>query len=162
MVVLSTWPKQLNANKINRRSAVQWYFTLIECSPAQWIRLCLQSFIFRGPRFESQAHNLRFMISLNLFERYFWRYHWIVKSEQGWHKIENTTFYRDCWNLKRSRQSSVDPFAPPILRPRVWFPSTTSKLFQFIFELWWEKDKNKQKEAGIGPFKKAFLQWNLN
>ena len=27
-------------------------------------------------------------------------------------------------------------------------PSTTSTLFQFIFEL----DKNKQKEAGIGPF----------
>ena len=24
-----------------------------------------------------------------------------------------------------------------------------------IFELWWEKDKNKQKEAGIGPFKNA-------
>ena len=150
MVVLSTWPKQLNPNKINRRSAVQWYFTLIECSPAQWIRLCLQSFIFRGPRFESQAHNLRFMISLNLFERYFWRYHWIVKSEQGWHKIENTTFLQRLLEFeKKPPELSGSIYTSHPAAPRVWFPSTTSKLFQFIFELWWEKDKNKQKEAGI-------------
>ena len=29
----------------------------------------------------------------------------------------------------------------------------TSMLFQFIFELGWERDENKQKEAGIGPLK---------
>ena len=41
---------------------------------------------------------------------------------------------------------------PTILRPRVCIPSTTSTLFKFVFELWWEKDNNKQKEVGIGPF----------
>ena len=39
------------------------------------------------------------------------------------------------------------PFCGP------WFESQARHLcfFQFIFELWCEKDKNKQKEAGIGP-----------
>ena len=26
--------------------------------------------------------------------------------------------------------------------------------FQFLFELWWEQEEKKQKEAGIGPFMK--------
>ena len=51
-----------------------------------------------------------------------------------------------------------------ILEPRVLIPSTTSKLFsihkvQIIylsFDLECEKNKNKQKEAGIGRFKNCF------
>ena len=47
------------------------------------------------------------------------------------------------------RHSSVVSSAPTILRPRVRIPS----FFQFVLlKLWWEKDENKQKVAGIGPF----------
>ena len=54
-----------------------------------------------------------------------------------------------------SRYSSVDP---TILLPRVPYQSTTSKLFQLIFELWWEKDENKQKEGQDRPiFQKTTL-----
>ena len=49
-----------------------------------------------------------------------------------------------------SRHSSLDLSAPTILQPKVQIPSTTSTLFQNIFELWCEKDESKQKEAGIG------------
>ena len=49
-------------------------------------------------------------------------------------------------------QSSVVSSAPTIMRSWVWIPSTPSTLFQFVLsKLWWEKDKNKQKEAGNGP-----------
>ena len=43
----------------------------------------------------------------------------------------------------------MDPTAPTILRPRVWSPSTTSLLYHYKFELWWEKDENKQKRLGL-------------
>ena len=42
----------------------------------------------------------------------------------------------------------------PICGYGVRFPSKTSVLFQFILELWWEKDENKEKEVGICKFKK--------
>ena len=45
----------------------------------------------------------------------------------------------------------LDLCAPSILCPRVQSPSTPSMHFQFIFELWWEKDENRPKESGIGP-----------
>ena len=51
-----------------------------------------------------------------------------------------------------SHHSSVDPSVPTIMQPWVRSPSTTSTLFQFVFESWWENDKNKQKEAVIGQF----------
>ena len=60
-----------------------------------------------------------------------------------------------------SRYSSVDSSAPSIMLPRVRVPSTPSTLFSIYivqivylsFELECEKnEKNKQKEAGIGPF----------
>ena len=38
--------------------------------------------------------------------------------------------------------SSADLSAPTIVRPRVQFPSTTSMLFQFIFEMRLEKNKD--------------------
>ena len=58
------------------------------------------------------------------------------------------------------RHSSVDLSAPSILLPRVWVPSTPSILFsiykvQIVYlslKLECKKNKNKQKEAGIGPF----------
>ena len=37
-----------------------------------------------------------------------------------------------------SSLSSVDPSASIILRPWVWSPTTTSILFQLIFQLWWK------------------------
>ena len=54
----------------------------------------------------------------------------------------------------------VDSSAPSILPPRVRLQSTPSTLFSIYivqivylsFELECEKNKNKQKEAGIGPF----------
>ena len=51
--------------------------------------------------------------------------------------------------------------AHTILRPRARIPSTPSTLFQFVL-LEWEKDENKQKEAGIGPFKKLITQKPYN
>ena len=42
----------------------------------------------------------------------------------------------------------LDSSAPSIQWPWVWSPITTR--FQFIFELWWEKDEIKQKEDEIG------------
>ena len=67
------------------------------------------------------------------------------------------------WDLcgKRDRKngcchSSVDSSAPLILPPRVLAASTQSTLFIVKFVLFlslsWVKDKNKQKEAGFGPF----------
>ena len=51
------------------------------------------------------------------------------------------------------RHSSVVSSAPTILRLWVRIPSTPSTLFQFVLlRLQHEKDENKQKEAGIGPF----------
>ena len=56
------------------------------------------------------------------------------------------------------RHSSVYSSAPTILRSRVQIPSTPSTFFPinsqtvcYICQCW-EKDKNKQKEAEIGPF----------
>ena len=64
--------------------------------------------------------------------------------------------------LKRLRQgcphSSVDSSAPAILLPQVRVPSTPSMIFSFtviVLYLLCEKSKNKQKEAGFGPFKKT-------
>ena len=52
------------------------------------------------------------------------------------------------------RHSSVVSSAPTILRPRVRFPSTPSMLLSIciIKIVSRKKRKNKQKEAGIGPF----------
>ena len=62
--------------------------------------------------------------------------------------------------------SSVDSSAPSIMLPRVRVPSTPSTLFSIYivqivylsFELECEKNKNKQKEAGIGPFFKKIRE----
>ena len=54
--------------------------------------------------------------------------------------------------VKGGRHSSVVSFAPTILWPRVRIPSTPSMLFQFVFLKLYQE--NKQKEAGIYPFKK--------
>ena len=57
--------------------------------------------------------------------------------------------------LVRCRHSSVDLPAPTILPPWVRVPSIPSTLFSFIiFVLYlsFEKNGNKQKEAGFGPF----------
>ena len=63
------------------------------------------------------------------------------------------------------RHSSVDSSAPTILPPWVHIPSTPSTLFivKFVLYLCWEKDENKQKEAGFGPFfKKTVTQLQEN
>ena len=53
------------------------------------------------------------------------------------------------------RHSSVESSAPTILPPRVRVPSMPSTLFHlFVLYLSCEKNENKQKEAGFGPFKK--------
>ena len=89
-----------------------------------------------------------------------------------WHRsclknITNIQLKRFYWNVKNNciwgcRSSSVDSSAPSILPPLVWVPSTPSTLFSIYivqivylsFELECEKNKNKQKEAGIGPYLK--------
>ena len=54
--------------------------------------------------------------------------------------------------------SSVDSSAPTILPPQVRVPSMPSMLLPFIVKfvlyLSCEKNENKQKEAGLGPFLK--------
>ena len=55
--------------------------------------------------------------------------------------------------LRWSRHSSVDPLS--VLWTRVRSPSPPSMLFQFIFELWWEKDENKQRRVRDRP-----IFWN--
>ena len=61
----------------------------------------------------------------------------------------------------QSRHSSVDSSATSILPPQVRVPSTPSRYafliytVQFVYlslGLECEKNENKQKEAGIGPF----------
>ena len=47
------------------------------------------------------------------------------------------------------RHSSVDPFVPTFMYPWVRIPNTTLTLFQFIFDLRFEKNKSKYKEAKI-------------
>ena len=58
-------------------------------------------------------------------------------------------------SFAQCRHSSEDSSAPSILLPQVRVPSTPSTLLSIY--IWIEscgKDKNKQKEAGIGPFLK--------
>ena len=43
--------------------------------------------------------------------------------------------------------ATLDKSVPTILWSRVQSPSTTSTLFQFIFELSWEKYENKNKKS---------------
>ena len=53
------------------------------------------------------------------------------------------------------RNSSVVSSAPSIMQLRVRIQAHHLCFFQFVvLKLWWEKDENKQKEAGIGPFLK--------
>ena len=53
------------------------------------------------------------------------------------------------------RHSSVVSSASTILLPRVQIPSTLSMLISIcVIEIYQENNENKQKEAGIGQFKK--------
>ena len=57
------------------------------------------------------------------------------------------------------RHSSVESSAPTILPPRVRVPSMPSTLFHlFVLYLSCEKNENKQKEAGFGPFLEKMFQ----
>ena len=64
------------------------------------------------------------------------------------------------------RHSSVESSAPTILPPWVQVPSTPSMLLLFIVIVLYlscEKNENKQKEAGFGPFlEKMFQQIKTN
>ena len=65
--------------------------------------------------------------------------------------LHNNKCHRGCLH------SSVDLSAPTILLPQIRVPSTPSTLFSFIVFVQYlscEKNENKQKEAGFGPFKK--------
>ena len=55
---------------------------------------------------------------------------------------------------KGRHHSSVDQSMLTNLWLQGSIPNKTSVLFQFILELWWEKDENKEKEVGICKFKK--------
>ena len=56
-----------------------------------------------------------------------------------------------------SSHSSVDLSPPTIMWARVRIPCTASTLFQFLFEVWCEKDENKQKQAEIGRYFLNFI-----
>ena len=61
------------------------------------------------------------------------------------------------------RNSSKVSSAPSILRPRVRIQAHHLRFFQFVLlKLRWEKDENKQKEAGICPFLKKLWAIALN
>ena len=64
-------------------------------------------------------------------------------------------------NYMVCRHSSVDSSAPTIQSPRVQVPSMPSMLLSFIVKfvlyLLCEKNRNKQKEAGFGPFLKQSI-----
>ena len=60
------------------------------------------------------------------------------------------------------RHSSVDLSTSSILPPRILVPSTPSMLLSiYIWFVSCRKDENKQKEAGIGPFKKDYTYFRL-
>ena len=61
---------------------------------------------------------------------------------------------------KTGRHSSVVSSVPTILQPQVWIPSTPTMLFQFVIELWCEKDKNKRKSCRDWPQKNQTGQIN--
>ena len=65
--------------------------------------------------------------------------------------------WKGCWH------SSVDSSAPTILLPRVQVPSTPSTNCYIVFMLYLscEKNENKQKEAGFGPFLKYVWTFTL-
>ena len=52
---------------------------------------------------------------------------------------------------------SVDPSVTTILLPRIRILSKKSSLFQFIFDMWSQKNEHKQKEVGIG----SYLKWTV-
>ena len=61
--------------------------------------------------------------------------------------------------LKDNNEGSVHPSIPTIIRPQVRIPSTTYKLFQFVYLklilyllFVYEERENKHKEAGIGRY----------
>ena len=78
-------------------------------------------------------------------------YFWANFHRCKWPNVENDIAI---WSHKRfhSFYSAVDSTAPTILPPWVRVPSTPSMLSSFIVQyvlyLSWEKNKNKQKEAG--------------
>ena len=66
-------------------------------------------------------------------------------------------FKKNNWS-DECNNSSVDSSAPSILPPRVRVPSTPSMLSSiYIWFMSCRKFKNKEKEAGIGPFKKHLM-----
>ena len=66
----------------------------------------------------------------------------------------NPTLLRlTCANIQGGHHSSVDPSAPTILRPLVPIPTTTLHFYQFVIELWGEKDEKTKKRPGLSPNK---------
>ena len=82
------------------------------------------------------------------------------KSEPFWKRATSKELIQS-WPLRIKtgkegcRHSSVDSFAPTILPPRVWVPSTPSMLLSFIVKfvlyLSCEKNKIKQKRGRVWP-----------
>ena len=58
-----------------------------------------------------------------------------------------------------SFQTNVVSSGPTNLRPQVRIPSTPSTLFQFVIDLWCEKDENKRKRGRDWPI---FLKKQYN
>ena len=63
------------------------------------------------------------------------------------------------WN--GGSRSSLDPYAPTILRPQVRFRTTTSTFFQFILEIWWKNDKKAKRGQDRPIFKNVLLKDNV-
>ena len=122
-------------------------FTLVHISKAK-------RFIALGPDTLSRMFYGMSFVSLTSLPSYHERL-----QHQILNKFEQK---RKIIKFKGCRHSSVDSSAPSILLPRVRVPSTPSTLFSIYivqivnlsFELECEKNKNIQKEAGIGPFLK--------
>ena len=75
------------------------------------------------------------------------RIHWARAAATS----NNFSFFRG------GRHSSMVWSAPNILQPWAQIPSTLSRLFSICIEIVTRKERNKRKEAGIGPFLKFFI-----
>ena len=88
--------------------------------------------------------------SKNCINSWMNRLYFLIGKTNCFHKTICLMF-----DVKGGRHSSVVSCVPTIKRPQVRIPCTLSVLLQFVLlKLKWEKNKNKQKEAGIGPFLK--------
>ena len=118
-------------------SKTRWVFTWLGPSPDNYVKLDYTS---KSLSSTYVIPRLRFHDKLTHFPTYF---------------CCNSSTWPNCFiNI---HQKQVDLSVSTILQPRVRIPRQNLCFLQFINELWCERDENKQKEAGIDPYKNQRL-----